>query len=134
MRLDELPHSGTSLALLNTITNGGHIATATALAREVIQECPQAPLAIRCVASLGKFGNMQSNAERDMRNWTRTLYDSKLEKFKLNLIVTRVAMLLHMLASASSAHVSLIRHMNTCLVEVLGIFLYCACIVSPLQH
>ena len=85
VRYEQAERSGIAAGLLHGIGDGTHnVLHATELARTALRDGVDCD-ALRCIASLGKEGEISSNAERDLHVWLRHLYGLKLELYDIKL-------------------------------------------------
>ena len=73
-----------SLPCHGIFASGVHLAPITEIARAFTDELGEhVPEAVKAFASLGSFGDNQSNAERDIHRWTADIFDTSIDKYYL---------------------------------------------------
>ena len=81
-RLGTMPTSRSAETMLEMFVGGSHISKISTLARQLVEETPDTPHAVHCIASLGAWGKQDSHCERDAHAWLSDLAVS-LHKYDL---------------------------------------------------
>lgn len=83
-KIEEMLWSHTVDQLLSMVGNGRvDISCATDVARAVLRDGVENET-ISKLASLGAFGDSQSNAERDLHRWMKNLFGLSLQPYTIN--------------------------------------------------